>query len=567
VSSAAALALYPLWAVALAVGLTALRLGRSVGRGLVIVCFALATWVSGLVLLVSADGAREGALARSGLADRVLPLGMFLAGAFLHAGADIAKTTDRRAVRAGYAFSSVVAALGVTFPGLIYGPGVRGPGPLFYPLAIVSTLGAIASKVWLWRLTRGAPAPQRRRSVALVIANLTATLGGGGAIALRVFGLAPIESAAPFLFLSIVLATIAVVYEEKGRAREVLVQALTFAVLTGLFSAIGLVVFFRLLPRLVPEMTVAWTAFVIFFGALPLDPLRSIAVETIGARLFERPIAIDRLEREIETKETEREQVEGLAEMGRLASAVAHEIRNPLGVILAQTKALERQGAAPDNVAEIRAQVDRAKRFLDDLLRFAKPRPLALRELDVRGVLAMAASNVRQALGRTESAAPLFHLDDPVSSSAGAGTAREDAAHTDAARTDADGASGEAPAIFIEADRGALLDVATILLTNAAIAIEDRPGGAVRATVRDRGRTVEIAITDNGPGVPAEIEPRLFQLFVTGRGRDHKRPGTGIGLALAARWVQRHGGTLRHERPSDGGARFIAEWPKVPITG
>ncbi len=541
----AALALYPLWAVALAVGLTALRLGRSVGRGLVILCFALGTWVSGLVLLLSADGAPEGALAVAGLAERVLPLGMLLAGAFLHAGADIAKTTDRRAVRVGYAFSLTVAALGVTFPGLLYGPGVRGPGPLFFPLAIVSTIGAIASKLWLWKLTRGAPAPQRRRGIALVIANLTATLGGGGAIAVRVFDIAPIEIASPFLLLSIVLATIAVVYEEKGRAREVLVQALTFAALTALFSAVGLVVFFRLLPRLVPEMTLAWTAFVIFFGALPLDPLRSIAVETIGARLFERPIAIDRLEREIETKETEREQVEGLAELGRLASAVAHEIRNPLGVILAQTKVLEKQGAEPENVAEIRAQVERAKRFLEDLLRFAKPRPLTLRELDVRGVLEMAASNVRQALGRTERAAPLFDLDDPDTAARGA----------------------EPAPIFIEADRGALLDVATILLTNAAIAVEDLPRGAVRATVTDRGRTVEIAIADNGPGVPAEIEPRLFQLFVTGRGRDHKHPGTGIGLALAARWVQRHGGTLRHERPPEGGARFVAEWPKVPIPG
>lgn len=547
-SSAAALALYPLWAVALAVGLTALRLGRSVGRGLVILCFALATWVSGLVLLVSADGAPGGALASAGLADRVLPLGMLLAGAFLHAGADIAKTADRCAVRAGYAFSVVVALLGVTSPGLLYGPGVRGPGPLFFPVAIASTLGAIASKVWLFGLTRGAPAPQRRRGLALVIANLAATLGGGGVIALRVFGIAPIELAAPFLFLSIVLATIAVVYEEKGRAREVLVQALTFALLTALFSAFGLVVFFRLLPRLVPEMTFAWTAFVIFFGALPLDPLRSIAVEKIGARLFERPIAIDRLEREIEIKETEREQAEGLAEMGRLASAVAHEVRNPLGVILAQTKVLEKQGAASEGVAEIRAQVERARRFLDDLLRFAKPRPLALRELDVRGVLAMAASNVRQALGRAAAERPLFHLDGP-----------------DSSPDDVGSAGAEAEAIFIEADRGAVLDVATILLTNAAIAIEDQPDGVVRATVRDRGRTVEIAISDNGPGVPAEIEPRLFQLFVTGRGRDHKHPGTGIGLALAARWVQRHGGTLRHERPPEGGARFVADWPKVPL--
>src|SRR3954454_10495721 len=98
-SPIAALALYPLWAVALAVGLTALRLGRSVGRGLVILCFALAIWVTGLALLVSADGAGGPSAT---LAERVLPLGMLLAGAFLHAGADVARIPARRLVRVAY---------------------------------------------------------------------------------------------------------------------------------------------------------------------------------------------------------------------------------------------------------------------------------------------------------------------------------------------------------------------------------------------------------------------------------------------------------------------------------
>lgn len=535
-SAAAALALYPLWAVALAVGLTAFRLGRSVGRGLVILCFALAIWVTGLVLLVSADdpaapGAR--ALGSHALAERFLPFGMLMAGAFLHAGADVAKVANRRVVRTGYVLSLAVALFGAAFPRLLYGPGVRGTGPLFFPLAALLLAGMFASRTWLLALARMGPGPQRRRSIALMLANVTAALGGGGAVALRVLGIAPIETAAPFLLLSIGLATYAVVFEEKGRAREVLVQALAFAALTALFSAVGLVFFFHLLPRLVPELTFAWLAFVVFFAALPLDPLRSIAVESIGARLFARPIAIGRLEREIETKETEREQAEGLAELGRLASAVAHEIRNPLGVILAQAKVLEKQGAEAENVAEIRAQVERAKRFLEDLLRFAKPRPLSLREVDVRSVLAMAASNVRQALSKNEA--------DPFRVEEGDG-------------------------LFVEADRGAVLDVATILLTNAAIAASENPNGIVTASAHDRGAAVEIAITDNGPGVPAEIEPRLFQLFVTGRGRDHAHPGTGIGLALAARWAQRHGGSIRHERPAEGGARFVVTWPKVPAT-
>jgi signal transduction histidine kinase len=539
-SPIAALALYPLWAVALAVGLTALRLGRSVGRGLVILCFALAMWVTGLVLLLGADRPDGSGLASAAWGERFVPLGMLLAGAFLHAGAEVARVEGRRVVRAAYAFCAAVALTGALFPRLLYGPGARGPGPLFYPLAGVAVLCAIASKLWLLSLVRKAEGPQqKKRSLAIAVANASAALGGGGAITLHILGLAPVEIAAPFLLLAVVLATYAVVFEETGRAREVLVQALLFALLTAFFSALGLVAFFRVLPRLTPEMSLFWIAFVIFFGALPLDPLRSIAVEAVAGLLFARPIALGRLEREIEAKETAREQSEGLAELGRLASAVAHEIRNPLGVILAQTRALEKKGIELEHVTEIRAQVERSRRFLDDLLRFAKPRPLALREVDVRSVLAMAASNVRQALGKAD-AAP-FRSGD----------------------SEGDSESGSETPIFVEADRGALLDVATVLLTNAAIAVDERPGGEVVTTVRDQGAAVEISITDNGAGVPHEIEDRLFQLFVTGRGRDHKHPGTGIGLALAARWVERHGGTIRHERPEKGGARFVVTWPKV----
>lgn len=528
-SPVAALALYPLWAVALLVGLTALRLGRSVGRGLVVLCFALAIWVTNLVLLVSAD--EPSALASAEIAERVLPLGMLLAAAFIHAGADVAKISDRRAVFVAYAGSVTIALGGAAFPRLLYGPGVRAPGPLFYPLAIASIVGIILSKLHLFTLAHRMVGPARRRGLAIVLGSICAALGGGGAVGLRVLDLAPIEIAAPFLLAAILLATYAVILEERGRNREVLVQALVFAAMTALFSAAGLVVFFRLLPRLAPHNEATWLAFVIFFAALPLDPLRALLVDTIGGWLFARPIAVGQLTQEIEAKETEREQVEGLAELGRLASAVAHEIRNPLGVILAQVRLLERQGGDPESLAEIRGQVERAKRFLEDLLRFAKPRPLALRELDVRGVVGMAASNVRQALAISGDGP--FVLD-------------------------------EGAPVFVEADRSAVLDVATVLLHNAAIAVSGRDDGRVTVALHERGRIVEIEVSDNGPGVPKEIEPRLFQLFVTGRGRDDAHPGTGIGLALAARWVGRHGGKIRHERPQAGGARFVVEWPRSP---
>jgi signal transduction histidine kinase len=248
----------------------------------------------------------------------------------------------------------------------------------------------------------------------------------------------------------------------------------------------------------------------------------------VGRRLFENPIGVRDLEGRAERLEVRADQAERLAEIGRLASAVAHEIRNPLGVIAAQSKLLERQGAKPETVAALRGQIDRARRFLDDLLRYSKPRPLAPAEVEVLPALALAAGNVRQVLG--DGAPPVEVALD-----------------------------GEA--LFLEVDRGAFNDVATVLVHNAAIAMEGRAGGQVRVRAAREDGAVVVRVEDDGPGVPAEIEATLFEPFVTGRGRDAKHPGTGLGLAIAARWVERHGGSIRYEKRREGGARFVVRWP------
>jgi signal transduction histidine kinase len=274
---------------------------------------------------------------------------------------------------------------------------------------------------------------------------------------------------------------------------------------------------------------VLWTVIVVFFAALPLDPARLLVVENAGRRLFADPIGVRDLADRVERTEIRADQAERLAEIGRLAGAVAHEIRNPLGVIAAQAKLLERQGARAETVAALRAQIDRARRFLDDLLRYSKPRPLEMSEIEVLPALTLAATSVRQVLGDE---APLIDV-----------------------------AVEGGRSLFVEADRGAFNDVATVLAHNAAIALEGRPVARVRITAAEAGGAIEVRVEDDGPGVPPEIEATLFQPFVTGRGRDAKHPGTGLGLAIAARWVERHGGTIRHERPAGGGARFVARWP------
>ncbi|AUX26505.1 histidine kinase [Sorangium cellulosum] len=517
-----ALAYYPLWAVAVTVALTALRLGRNVGRGLVALCFFLALWVTGLILLETE--------ATAALAERVLPGGIVVAAGLVHAHADVVRT-PRHQVAVAYAASAAIALLGAVSPRLLYGPAARSPGPLFFPLAAVLVLAVVVLGVGLARSTLAARGVARRRLAALFFGSVLATLGGGFVVALRVLGLGDVLLAAPLLLPAILLVAYAVLLGERGRSRRVVTQGLSYAVLTALLTSLGLVAFFKSLPWLAPGggASLGWLAYVVFLAALPSDPLRMLVVEHLGRRLFARPIGVRDLAEEIERVEERADQAERLAELGRLSSAVAHEIRNPLGVIAAQTKLLERQGARPETVASLRAQVDRARRFLDDLLRYSRPRPLEVSEVDVLSTLRLAASHVRQIVGE---GAPSIDL-----------------------------APGPAAPIFVEADRGAFLDVATALLQNAAIALDGAAGGRIRV-VAERGEgVVVVRVEDNGPGVPPEIEATLFQPFVTGRGRDAKHPGTGLGLAVAARWLERHGGSLRHERAPGGGARFEARWP------
>lgn len=517
----AALALYPLWAVALLLGLTALRLGRSVGRGLVSLCLLFAVWVTGLILFASP--------ATTVVAERVLPAGILLAAAFVHAAADVARLERRRVVVVAYAACIAVTALGLGAPRLLYGPGARGAGPLMLPVAAVATSASAALLVWLVMLARAAKGAERRRRGALAAACVLGSLGGGGAIAAHVARIADVEVAAPLLLAALVVAAYAVLGAERGRFRTLVAQGLVQSLVTAALSAVGLVAFFLALPALTPDGggSVAWLVFVTFFAALPLEPLRMLVVERIGRAVFSSPIGVRDLAEEVERTEARADHAERLAEIGVMASAVAHEIRNPLGVIAAQTKVLERAGANPATVAALRAQVDRSKRFLDDLLRYSKPRPLEIALVEVQPVVALAVGEVRQAMG--DDAPPVDSVVEP--------------------------------GLELEVDRGAFHDVATVLVHNACIAAA---GGAVRVAARRVGDDVLLSVDDDGPGVPEAIEATLFAPFVTGRGRDAKHPGTGLGLAIAARWVERHGGRLTHERPEGGGARFVARWPRRP---
>jgi C4-dicarboxylate-specific signal transduction histidine kinase len=179
----------------------------------------------------------------------------------------------------------------------------------------------------------------------------------------------------------------------------------------------------------------------------------------------------------------------------------------------------------------MREQINRASHFVDELLRYGRPRELELRWVDPVAIADLALSTARQGLG---GAAPDAKLER----------------------------SAPPEALLVEADQAQLTQLLVILLENALLALADAPSRTLRTSVESRGDRVCVAVEDSGPGVPPELAGRLFQPFVTGRKREGPRPGTGLGLAIARGIAERHGGSLSVSRSALGGARFELELPR-----
>lgn len=117
------------------------------------------------------------------------------------------------------------------------------------------------------------------------------------------------------------------------------------------------------------------------------------------------------------------------------------------------------------------------------------------------------------------------------------------------------------PAPFVLGDRRRLDRVVANLLDNA----ERHGGGCVRVGVLRRDGRVRLEVDDAGPGVPDELRGRVFERFARGdaAGRRGEDSGSGLGLALVAQHVARHGGTVWVQERPGSGARFVVELPEV----
>jgi signal transduction histidine kinase len=325
---------------------------------------------------------------------------------------------------------------------------------------------------------------------------------------------------------------------QPPRDRRLMERSLLYSALAALLSAGFLFGVMSLMTSSAEPLLTQYRAgavFLLFMAALAFEPLRQQVQESIGRRLLRGRAGAGELAAALAEKEEHADQAGRLAELGQFTSAVAHEVRNPLGVLSAHLRTLERRGVDAEAVQAMREQIERAGHFVEELLRYGRPRPLELRMVDLDATVDLALSTARQGLG--DAAPPDVEV------------ARERA--------------GEGA--LLEADQAQLSQVLVICLENALLALGGRspPRRLKIASFIERDQA-RLTIEDSGPGIAAELAGRLFQPFVTGRGRDGPHPGTGLGLAIARGIVERHGGRISAGKSEAlGGARFEITMPRI----
>lgn len=227
---------------------------------------------------------------------------------------------------------------------------------------------------------------------------------------------------------------------------------------------------------------------------------------------------------------TERKRIEAelreqaaLKRLGEMAAVVAHELKNPLAGVRGALEIIARRMPADSSdvriIKEMVTRIDSLNQMVQDLLVFARPNPPKIAPVSLGTI-------VRETASLLTSDPEMRGVTVDI--------------------------SGPDPIVPADADmmKGVLLN----LMINAAQAMGRQ--GCIGVSVSTRDGLCEVSVADQGPGIPENLRDKIFDPFFTTKHR-----GTGLGLAVARRTVEMHGGTIRFECPNRGGTVMTISLP------
>jgi signal transduction histidine kinase len=233
---------------------------------------------------------------------------------------------------------------------------------------------------------------------------------------------------------------------------------------------------------------------------------------------------VARLTKELEQKNSELARKNRLADLGQMASHVAHEVRNNLVPVSLYMSLLRRRLSDDSGSLDILAKVEAGFAALDvtvnDLLNFTAHRSPQWQTFLVGDLVEEVCESLEPQLE-----AQRIDLDVDVP-----------------------------PNTLLTADREMVRRALLNLVLNAIDVMPD--GGALVITSYDGARGFELEVADSGPGLSEEDEQRVFEPFYT-----TKQNGTGLGLAIVYHVAEAHGGTVTAANCPEGGAAFTLKFP------
>lgn len=228
------------------------------------------------------------------------------------------------------------------------------------------------------------------------------------------------------------------------------------------------------------------------------------------------------------------QQSEKMAALGGLLAGVAHELNNPLSVVMGQTTLLiegQEEPKIKTRAEKIFKAADRCSRIVKSFLALARRKPPEHKNVELNAVVNSSLELLSYQF-RNENVELALELDPNL------------------------------PTVIADVDQ--MTQVFTNLSLNAAQAMHDWSGAhklTIRSTFLRDENAVRLSFIDTGPGIPEELRKRVFEPFFTTKGGTG---GTGVGLALCTNIISGHGGRLSLEDTPGGGATFVVTLPAAP---